>query len=155
LRRRRDSPYFKPFNDYYGFARGDKVIRSTARILLESIRELPCEGDFIGHIGGDDFIIVTKPEHVEPLCSLIIRKFDTVSPSLYDEADRKRGHIMTKDRQGAVKSFPVISLSIGAVTTLHRRFSSMGEVAKVGSEMKGYAKQFKEQGSKFLVDKRC
>jgi len=145
---------FKAYNDKYGFLRGDEVIRGTARILLESLNELGWKEDFVGHIGGDDFIVITLPERVHPLCKLIIEKFDKLAPSFYDPEDREKGYIETKDRRGNIMKFPIISLAIGVATTEHRQFTSLGEVAKIGSEMKGYAKKFKDKGSYYAVDRR-
>jgi diguanylate cyclase (GGDEF)-like protein len=145
---------FKPYNDYYGFSIGDNVIKEAARIILQSIKELNFTSDFIGHVGGDDFIIVTAPERIDSICKLIISKFSAAAPAFYKNEDIKRGFIFTKDRQGVEKKFPVLSIAIGVISSLVRPFSSMGEVSKIGSEMKSYAKSFKEKGSCYLVDKR-
>ncbi len=145
---------FKAFNDYYGFIKGDELIRSTARVLLESIKELGYNDDFIGHIGGDDFIIITHPERVDTLCKKIIEKFDKIAPSFYEPEDRERGYIETTDRRWNIMKFPIISLAIGVATTAVRDFISVGEVSKIGTEMKKYAKKFKDKGSYYAVDRR-
>lgn len=142
---------FKAYNDIYGFVKGDDVIRETARIILK--QSLASEG-FVGHIGGDDFIVMTKPELAENLCEKIIRAFDAKAPEFYNAEDRGRGYIETKDRQGLTTRFPLISLAIGVVTTQTRPLTSLGEVSKIGSEMKHFAKEHKEMGSTFAVDRR-
>ncbi len=82
---------FKSFNDKYGFDRGDEVIKATANILLRASRECGRKGDFIGHIGGDDFIMITAPDNYEVLAKKVIELFDQSIPEHYDEDDRKKG----------------------------------------------------------------
>ncbi|MBI4386605.1 MAG: response regulator [Elusimicrobia bacterium] len=128
---------FKAFNDRYGFLRGDRIIQETARILLAA-RE---PGDFVGHVGGDDFIMVTVPEHAQKICRKIISEFDAAAPSYYDPEDRARGYIETSDRQGNVAHFPFMGIAIGGVTNTHRPLTSLGQVSALGAEMKKYAKR--------------
>ncbi|MDP2937758.1 MAG: response regulator, partial [Candidatus Omnitrophota bacterium] len=89
-----DIDKFKSYNDKYGFEHGDEVIRETARILIQSTHELGNPNDFIGHIGGDDFVIVTAPDVVDSLCRKIIDEFEKRSPSFYNETDREKGYII-------------------------------------------------------------
>ncbi|MFH1073621.1 MAG: response regulator [Candidatus Firestonebacteria bacterium] len=145
---------FKSYNDYYGFSRGDEVIRSTARSILESINELGCREDFVGHIGGDDFIIVTNTERVDILCGRVISKFDAIAPSFYDTFDREKGYITVKDRRGNILNSPLVSVAIGVATTKYKKLGSVGVVAKIGAEMKSYAKKFKDRGSHYSIDER-
>lgn len=147
-----DVNHFKAYNDFYGFTRGDDVIKTTARVMLESLKELDCREDFIGHIGGDDFIILTVPGKAEALSKRIIEKFDAQVPMLYDPQDRERGYIVTKDRKDNTVQFPLLTISIGIATTLSGKISSLGEVSKIGSEMKAFAK--KNKGSFYSVDQR-
>ncbi|MBI4343816.1 MAG: response regulator, partial [Candidatus Omnitrophica bacterium] len=95
-----DLDRFKAFNDHYGFKRGDEVIQRTAQVLLETVKRGGTSAEFVGHIGGDDFIVITTAERAGPLCEAIIREFDAMVPALYDEADRQRGHLLHLDRQG-------------------------------------------------------
>lgn len=142
---------FKAYNDKYGFLAGDNVIRETARLILAAARG---EHDFVGHVGGDDFIVVTVPEQAEPICQSVIQAFDAKSPSFYGELDHQQGYIVTQDRQGRTKRFPLLSIAIGVVTTQHRSFQNIGEVSTIGAEMKAFAKERKEQGSFYAVDRR-
>jgi diguanylate cyclase (GGDEF)-like protein len=142
---------FKAYNDVYGFVKGDEVIRESARIIRQVADP---DGGFVGHIGGDDFIIITTPEHSETLCRRILESFDAKSPSFYSEEDRQRGYIVTKDRQGRESRFPLLSMAIGVVTNQHRALRSLGEVSTIGAEMKRFAKESKENGSYYAVDRR-
>jgi PleD family two-component response regulator len=140
---------FKAYNDIYGFVKGDDVIRETARIILTESE--PSKG-FIGHIGGDDFIVLTVPEQAEALCQKIIKAFDAKAPDFYNPEDRARGYVETKDRRGQVTKFPLLSMAIGVVTNQLRPLSSLGEVSKIGAEMKHFAKENK--GSSYAIDRR-
>jgi DNA-binding response OmpR family regulator len=128
---------FKAFNDHYGFARGDSIIQETAKILL--LARGP--GDFVGHIGGDDFIMVTTPERAQAVSEKIIREFDAGVLSHYDPKDRERGYIELADRQGNMTRFPFIGIAIGGVTNEHRPLTSIGQISAIGAEMKKFAKK--------------
>ncbi|MDI6785991.1 MAG: EAL domain-containing protein [bacterium] len=143
---------FKTFNDRYGFERGDEVIRKTSQIIIEVIRDLGDEDDFIGHIGGDDFIVIIDPKMVESACSRIIKEFDQMVPYLYNEEDRKRGYIVGNNRQGYVERFPLMSVSIGVVTNEKRKITHLAQVSKISADLKKYIKRF--SGSNYIVDRR-
>lgn len=143
---------FKAYNDIYGFVKGDEVIRDTAKIIL---KEADKDGGFVGHIGGDDFIVViADPAKAEALSQRIIERFDATAPRFYSEADRQRGYIETTDRRGQMSRFPILSIAIGVATTHMRAFSSLGEVSSIGTEMKRFAKEKKDKGSSYAIDKR-
>jgi PleD family two-component response regulator len=140
---------FKAYNDIYGFAKGDDAIRETARVILTQSDTVQ---GFVGHIGGDDFIVITGPSEAEGLCQKIIKAFDEKSPDFYTPEDRTRGYVETKDRRGAVTQYPLLSMAIGVVTNQLRPLSSLGEVSKIGAEMKHFAKENK--GSSYAIDRR-
>lgn len=131
---------FKALNDYYGFKRGDEIIKVTARVLIEAVQTAGTDSDFVGHVGGDDFVLITKAELAEEVAQYIIVKFDELAPTLYDEEDRKNGYIMTKDRKGNPQQYPFVGISIAIVTNEIRAFSHIGEIAQVGAELKKQAK---------------
>ena len=137
-----DLDRFKAFNDHYGFKRGDEVIRQTAAVLLEASKHCGSPRDFIGHIGGDDFIVITTTDRAVALCEVIIRDFDAMVAGLYDEADRARGYLLHTDRKGQTAKIPLLSISIALVTNEERRLTHPGQVAELGAELKAYAKQF-------------
>jgi diguanylate cyclase (GGDEF)-like protein len=147
-----DLDKFKSYNDKYGFEHGDEVIRQTARILIRTMQEIGNPDDFIGHIGGDDFVFITTPQKVDKFCQKIIKDFDTSAPNFYNEDDRKRGYIIGKDRQGNVYKITLLTISIGVVTNETRKIIHVAEVGEIGAELKSYAKSF--EGSNYVKDKR-
>jgi diguanylate cyclase (GGDEF)-like protein len=147
-----DLDHFKPFNDYYGFTRGDEVIRIAGRLILNIVKNVQSQGGFIGHIGGDDFIFVMDVNLVEAAAKEIIDAFDRIIPTLYEAEDRERGYIATQDRQGNPKHFPLVALSIGITTNQQKSFTHYGEFTEIASEMKGQAKHIR--GSCYSIDKR-
>lgn len=147
-----DLDYFKPFNDKYGFSRGDEIIRITGHIIFNIVRNKQPKGSFVGHVGGDDFVFITDIHCAELAAAEIIDAFDRIVPTLYDPADRELGTIQSYDRQGILRNFPVMTISIGITAMRGRSFSHYGEITEAASEMKKYAKQFKE--SCFKSDRR-
>jgi PleD family two-component response regulator len=147
-----DLDNFKAFNDVYGFVRGDEAIRLLASTLQNAIRSGGEDDDFVGHIGGDDFILVTHPGRAEPLARAIATTFDRDVRALYDPADLERGWIMTTDRRGAVSVYPVMSLSLAVVTDERRRITNYQQIGEVAAELKRFAK--KQSGSYIATDKR-
>lgn len=136
-----DLDRFKAFNDSYGFERGDRAIRLTADVLLASLKARGTPRDFLGHIGGDDFVLLTTPECAEPLCQEIIARFDREVPALYDDEDRARGYLEHPDRKGKPVKVGFLTISIAVVINTAQRFTHLGQIAAVGAELKQYAKQ--------------
>jgi len=143
---------FKPFNDKYGFSRGDEVIKIAGRLILNIVKNRQPQGSFIGHIGGDDFVFIMDAGLIEEACFDIIRAFDQIIPTVYDPEDREKGGIESVDRRGMARFFPFIGLSIGVTGTGVRNFSHFGELTGAASEMKNHAK--KTKGSSVRMDKR-
>jgi diguanylate cyclase (GGDEF)-like protein len=145
-----DLDNFKAFNDVYGFVRGDDAIRLLATTLSNAVRHLGEDGDFVGHIGGDDFIAVTSPTHAERIAQEVIVNFDRDVKELYAFEDLRRGYIETRDRRNVSMRYPIMSVSIaivaGGTTTTYQQ---IGEVA---AELKKLAKR--QPGSVFVTDKR-
>lgn len=147
-----DLDHFKVFNDHYGYSRGNKVIKATANLLEDAIDQFGDKNDFLGHIGGDDFVMVTGIGPFRKICQFIIESFDEMIPRYYDRKDLKRGYIEAKSRSGKKKKFSVMTVSIAVVTTKNRIFKHHVQVIEVATELKGYAKTF--PGSHYLVDRR-
>ncbi|MCM8783162.1 MAG: response regulator [Candidatus Omnitrophica bacterium] len=147
-----DLDKFKVFNDRYGFERGDRAIQETARVLIKGTEARGNKEDFIGHIGGDDFIIITTPDKVDTLCPYIIKEFDKMVPELYDEEDRSKGYILGKDRKGNPLQTPLMTISIAVVTNEKRKLSHVAEIAQIGAELKEYAKSL--EGSNYVKERR-
>ncbi|MGD9221308.1 MAG: hypothetical protein PVH01_18555, partial [Desulfobacterales bacterium] len=110
------------------------------------------EDDFIGHIGGDDYVLITTPDLYPRICQAVIDLFDKKIPGFYNEKDRKRGHIVGENRQGQEVKFPLASLSIAVVTNVKRKFKNHIQYGEVAAEMKEHAKTV--AGSTFMVDQR-
>jgi PleD family two-component response regulator len=131
---------FKALNDYYGFKKGDEIILATAKLLIEAVQTLGGEKDFIGHIGGDDYVVITEADKAEAIAAYTCTKFDEIAPSYYNEEDRLRGYIVSRDRQGNEKRFGLVGIAAAIVTTEKRCFAHIGEIAQVGAELKKKAK---------------
>ena len=143
---------FKEFNDRYGFKRGDDIILFTAQTLVKSLASLGNRTDFVGHIGGDDFIFITTPDCIDPVCKMILDEFDKNIGSFYDTEDREKGYIITKTRSGQLAKIPILSVSIGIATGENRKFSHVGEIIQTATELKSYAKTFGK--SIYVKDRR-
>ncbi len=148
-----DLDHFKAYNDHYGFMRGDEVIRATARLLQDVTFEVAGADGFVGHVGGDDFVIVCDAALAPTLAERIVERFDACIADLYDPTDRARGYIEVEDRRGELQRFPIATLSIGIATTERRRFAHYAEAVAVATEMKAYTKRVHE-GSSWAVDRR-
>lgn len=147
-----DLDKFKAYNDKYGFEHGDNVIRETARILLGAIKGYGRPEDFVGHIGGDDFVVVTMPEFANKICEKIVRDFDQISPSFYNQEDRENGFIIGYDRQSKIHRIPLLSISIGVVTNEMREITHVAQIGEIGAELKKLAKSMEK--SNYVKDKR-
>jgi diguanylate cyclase (GGDEF)-like protein len=143
---------FKAYNDHYGFVRGDRAIQATARLIAEVVHEMATPTAFVGHVGGDDFVIIVSPDEAEPVAEALSRRFDDEVPRLYDAIDLERGAVEIEDRKGTLQRYPLLSVSIGGVTTERRHFDHFGEVVEIASEMKLVAKR--ASGSGFAFDRR-
>lgn len=147
-----DIDNFKAVNDYYGFESGDNLIKETARMIINAIQKEGKPSDFIGHIGGDDFVVITSPQQAEPIAKNILADFDKRSPSFFQEKERLQGYIETKGRDGEVHKFGFPTISIGMISSKGKNFTHTAEINSLGAEMKSLAKKFPE--SKYISDKR-
>lgn len=147
-----DLDKFKNYNDYYGFEKGDRVIREFARILLLVKNASGNNDDFIGHIGGDDFVYITDIKNCDNICQIIIKEFDKIATSFYDEQAALTGFIIGEDRQGKKQKVPLLTLSIGIVTNEEQTITHVAQVGQIGAELKSYAKTL--PGSKYVKNKR-
>lgn len=132
-----DLDNFKAYNDAYGFANGDMMIKAVAETLTEYCRE----EDFCGHVGGDDFVVITAGDRAESFCGEAFARFAERCLELYSESDRERGYIVSRNRSGAVENFPLASLSAAAITNRERSFTSPEELSLIIAKTKKLAKQ--------------
>jgi diguanylate cyclase (GGDEF)-like protein len=149
-----DLDHFKAYNDHYGFMRGDQVIQFSARLIQEVALAAGGPDTFVGHVGGDDFVIVCRADGAESVARRLAERFDREAPDLYDEEDRARGYIEVVNRRGETQRFPIISLSIGVATTARRSFAHYAEAVAVATEMKSFTKKKTTPGSSWAVDRR-
>ena len=147
-----DLDKFKAYNDKYGFEHGDEVIRETARILLNATKGCGNANDFIGHIGGDDFVVITTPNLADKICKKIIYDFDKISPTFYNQEDRENGYIVGYDRQSKIHKILLLSVSIGLVTNEMREITHVAQIGEIGAELKKLAKAMEK--SNYVKDKR-
>ena len=148
-----DIDQFKAYNDVYGFLKGNEMIKALARILEEVIGQVDNdEVTFLGHIGGDDFVAIVRPEKVDEVCRTVIRRFDEEVRYHYSPSDAARGYISATDRHCRPVRFPLVSLSIGVVTNMYKSIDSVAMVGKLAAEVKAKAKSIR--GSTYYVDRR-
>jgi len=147
-----DVDHFKAYNDHYGFVRGDRAIQAMARLASEVVHDLVGPEGFVGHVGGDDFLLIVPPDLAETVAARLCERFDQEAPLLYDRDDVERGYVELTDRQGSMVKFPLVTVSVGVVSTSSRTFSHYGEAVAVATEMKQVAKR--QPGSSFAVDRR-
>ncbi|MEW6008561.1 MAG: diguanylate cyclase [Candidatus Omnitrophota bacterium] len=143
---------FKSFNDKYGFERGDAVIMQTAHIITNAVKLFGSTNDFVFHIGGDDFVILTSSVSEAAVTKYIIDEFDKLILFHYAPIDRDRGFIRIRDRQGKIVNFPLMAISIAIVNNVDRQINSLIEFVEIAFEIKRYLKQDKHSSS--LVNRR-
>jgi DNA-binding response OmpR family regulator len=134
-----DLDNLKAFNDYYGYAKADGVIRQTGDVVRDVIGREGEGQDFIGHIAGDDFVFITSVARVDRVCKTVCATFDRLIPLYYDKRDRERGFIETQDRYGELRRFPIMTVSIAAVTRTSR-IPTHADLAEVAADLKQQAK---------------
>jgi len=147
-----DVDNFKAYNDAYGFSHGDRAIKLIADILMDNVKAFGSKNDFIGHIGGDDFVVITAPECADVMCENIIKDFDERVPELYTDADKVAGFISTTNRKGDITRYPIMTLSIAVVSNEHRVLHNHLQVGEIAAELKKKVKSI--PGSAYLKDRR-
>ncbi len=147
-----DLDNFKAYNDVYGWLAGDQILRELGDIIVKVVLEQGDKDDFVGHVGGDDFVVVTRPARAEAIANAIIQKFDAEIPAHYADGDRERGFIETPDRQGVIHRYPFASLSVAIVTNEFREIYHPLQVAQLAAEVKRFLKSM--PGSQYGFDRR-
>jgi PleD family two-component response regulator len=147
-----DLDRFKAFNDHYGFPRGDKVIQDLAQLMTAVVTEFVGEEGFVGHLGGDDFVVVVPSSAAALVADTIVQRFDASVPGYYDDDDLARGWIEVLNRRGEPQRYEGIALSIGVASTSRRSFAHFAEVMAIATEMKNFTKT--TPGSSWAIDRR-
>jgi DNA-binding response OmpR family regulator len=143
---------FKSVNDAYGFVRGDEFITLLAHVLYAATSTAGAPAAFLGHVGGDDFLVLCTPDQVGPITSRVIQGFEAGVPALYDAKHAADGFLELADRRGQRHRYDLVTLSIGVASSRLRRFTDPREVVAVATEMKQVAKA--QPGSHVAVDRR-
>jgi len=147
-----DLDNFKSYGDHYGYKVGSDVINMVGNLLLEVVTQHGGKNDLVGHIGGDDYVILTSPERGEDLAKTIISTFDSRVPELYEKKDLKAGFILGTDRHGIKRSFPLLTISIAITLSENLEHPSLLAISRNCAMMKGHLKQL--ENSNYLIDRR-
>jgi diguanylate cyclase (GGDEF)-like protein len=146
-----DLDNFKAYNDSYGYRKGDQVINYTAKTLNNCAQKI-MDSTFVGHIGGDDFVIITDAKYDEYLAKLVIKEFDRGISKFFKSEDLLRGYMICLDRQHRVVNSPLTSISIALISNQNRNLKNHLEISDRAAELKKRAK--KMSGSNFIKDRR-
>lgn len=147
-----DLDNFKAYNDTYGFLEGDEIIKQTAKIILKNVNSNENIHNFVGHIGGDDFVALVTNKNYEEICQNIILEFDRKILDYFSDKDKERGYLEVPNRKGIIEEFPLVSLSIGVVEVSKGRFHNALEIGEVGAQVKHLAKV--TPGSAYAINRR-
>ncbi|MGC9357350.1 MAG: response regulator [Anaerolineae bacterium] len=126
----------EPFNEVYGFVAGEEVLRFTGMLLNNVVDEFGTPDDFIGHIGGDDFTLITKQDLVEPIKAELERRFEENVGTHYDFMTRTRGYLVVKDDEGNERQVPLMALQIGVLTSEDGPFTDIREITELAAEVR-------------------
>ena len=147
-----DLDNFKAYNDRYGYAAGDRVLLHTSQLIVQAVNETGGAQDFVGHIGGDDFVLVTTPDKELEVSNAIMSSLDASIAEFYDEEDLQNQGIALEGHGGEIQRYPLMTITIAAVNNRENTFESHCIVAERAAEIKLYLKRF--DGSNFLSDRR-
>ena len=147
-----DLDNFKSYNDLYGFAKGDEIIKFTAKTITRNVHSSNSESCFVGHIGGDDFIAIVENANYEEICKNVIKEFDENVLQYFTLEDAERGYVEVANRRGIIEQFPLTSISIGVVDVDKGRFKNAIEIGEVGAQVKHVSKTI--VGSSYAIDRR-
>jgi PleD family two-component response regulator len=125
--------YIEGFSEAYGFVAGDDVFRFASMVLNDGIEEQGTSDDFIGHVGADDFLIITDKEHAGPIKEYVTQRFKDEVGTFYSFRDRERGHILIGGDEGSEKQIPLMSLAVGVVTSDTARFADIREITEIAA----------------------
>jgi diguanylate cyclase (GGDEF)-like protein len=147
-----DLDNFKAYNDRYSYARGSDLIKWMSEMLTAIKKEYGAPEDFLGHIGGDDFVVICSPDRIQKICTQIIEEFDKGIPAHYDPEDAKKGFIISIDRNDKPAMFGIMTVSLAVVNTDRTLVRDPMEISQKVAELKQYAKSFAK--SIYIMDRR-
>ncbi len=147
-----DLDNFKAYNDKYGFMNGDEIIKYTSDIIQASVQKFGSKGDFVGHIGGDDFVCILNIETARKVGRNIVKTFDKGINQFYTEEDLEKGYIKVLNRKGKLEKFAIVSITVGMISNKYKKYVSVLEIGEEGANIKKKGKAI--EGSVFIEDKR-
>ncbi|WP_304401836.1 diguanylate cyclase domain-containing protein [uncultured Clostridium sp.] len=147
-----DLDNFKAYNDVYGFANGDEIIKFTARTITKHIHQIPNSDNFVGHIGGDDFVAIINQTDYDLICQNIILEFDKYTVDFYNEIDVERGYVEVANRRGIIEQFPLTSISIAVLEVDSKIYKTTLEIGEMAGQIKHQAKTI--PGSTYVINRR-
>ncbi|MCM2356773.1 MAG: diguanylate cyclase [Geobacteraceae bacterium] len=147
-----DLDNFKPFNDRYGYIRGSELIKKSGELIYEAVNAGDSLNSFVGHVGGDDFVMVVAPERAAEVCQGVIDRFDKMIPEFYSPEDRAAGAIEGADRYGVHRRFPIMTISIAVVICHKGSYDAAVSIARAAAEMKDNLKE--KAGSNYSINRR-
>lgn len=147
-----DLDNFKAYNDKYGYVRASEIIVMTGEIIYDAVKELGDEGDFVGHIGGDDFVMIIASGKIAPVCTAVIREFTGGIKEFYSDEDLAAGAISGVDRYGVPREFPVMTISIAVLDCGKGDYATAADIAHAAAEIKDQVKV--APGSNYFVHKK-
>lgn len=146
-----DLDNFKSYNDRYGYIRASEVLKEAGRVIYDAVHRLNDPDAFVGHIGGDDFVVIINGALAETACQTIIHDIDAIIPDFYSAEDNSRGAIDGVDRYGVQRVFPFISISIAVLVCSKGDYDTAAEIATAAAQLKDHVK--KAPGSNYLIVK--
>lgn len=147
-----DLDNFKAYGDRYGYKAGSDVIHHVGLLLQQAVEQHGSPNDLVGHIGGDDYVVLSEPNDAEPIAQALIKAFERYVPELYSEEDRQAGYYTGTDRYGAERTFPLLSMSIAIILSENMENPTILSIGDDCAKMKEHLKRLK--GSNYLIDRR-
>ena len=144
-----DLDNFKAYNDRYGYIKASEVLKKTGEVIHEAVKRLNDPDAFVGHIGGDDFVVIIESQLAKSACQNIIADFDAIVPLYYSKEDLALGAIKGIDRYGVPRVFPLLSMSIAALSCQPGHYSSAAEIATAAASVKDRVKE--SSGSNYMI----
>jgi len=144
-----DLDNFKSYNDRYGYIKASEILRETGELIHNAVKRLNDPEAFVGHIGGDDFVVIVSAQLAKSACQTIIHEFDAMIPFFYSDEDRAAGSFEGIDRYGVPRVFPIISISIAALVSKPGDYATAAEIATAAAQIKEHVKE--SSGSNYII----
>ena len=148
-----DIDRFKSFNDHYGYARGDRAISFLAHVLCEAVDREGEPGDFVGHVGGDDFLVICSTSRAEAIAQAVVETFDAGVGDLHDADDLAAGYLEIRTRTGEIARAPLITLTVALISDVAGRYDHPAAMSDALAELKANGKR--QAGSVVVVERRA